>query len=108
MICGLVVQGAVNHSYLLRALGPSLTRFGVTGVLANPTLQLVNAQGNNIALNDNWRSTQEAEIQATGLAPTDDKESAILQTVGPGNYTAIVRGKSGATGVGLVEAYARD
>ena len=108
MICGLVVQGAINHSYLLRALGPSLTRFGVTGVLANPTLQLVDAQGSNLAFNDNWRASQQAEIQATGLAPTDDRESAMLETLGPGTYTAIVRGKSGATGVGLVETYARD
>jgi hypothetical protein len=108
MICGLVVQGAINHTYLLRALGPSLTHFGVTGVLPNPTLQLVDAQGSSLAFNDNWRASQQAEIQATGLAPTDDKESAMLQTLGPGTYTAIVRGKSGGTGVGLVETYARD
>lgn len=108
MICGFVVQGVANHSYLIRALGPSLANFGVTGVLANPTLQLTTAQGQTIALNDNWRDSQEAAIQATNLAPTNDKESAILRTVGPGSYTAIVRGKSMGTGVALVEVYARD
>ena len=108
MICGLVVGGAVNHSYLIRALGPSLAHFGVTGVLANPTLQLTTQQGQTIATNDNWRAPQEMEIQATGLAPTDDKESAILHTLGPGTYTAIVRGKSMGTGVALVETYALD
>ena len=108
MICGLVVGGAINHSYLIRALGPSLAHFGVTGVLANPTLQLTTQQGQTIAINDNWRAPQETEIQATGLAPTDDKESAILHTLGPGTYTAIVRGKSMGTGVALVETYALD
>ena len=56
-------------------------------------------------MNDNWKDTQQAEIEATGIAPTDDRESAILQTLAPGNYTAIVRGKNDTTGVGLVEVY---
>ena len=56
-------------------------------------------------MNDNWKDTQQAEIEVTGVAPTDDRESAILQTLAPGNYTAIVRGKTNTTGVALVEAY---
>lgn len=104
MICGVIVVGPFSHSILFRALGPSLSP-AVTGVLANPTLQIVNAQGQTTANNDNWKAPQQAEIQATGLAPSDDKESAVLRTFGPGSYTAIVRGKSNGTGISLIEAY---
>jgi len=90
---------------LLRALGPTLTQFGVTGVLADPTLELHDGSGALITSNDNWKDTQQAAISATGKAPPDDKESAILHTFAPGNYTAIVRGKNNTTGVALVEAY---
>jgi hypothetical protein len=106
MIGGLVVQGPFSHSILFRALGPSLANAGVSGVLANPTLQLFNAQGQILAGNDNWKDSQQAAIQATGIPPTNDMESAILRTLGPGSYTAIVRGKSSTTGIALIEAYA--
>jgi hypothetical protein len=106
MIAGLVAQGPLNHSYLFRVLGPSLAGAGVSGVLANPVLRLVNADGALIAFNDDWKESQQAQIQATGLAPTNDNESAILRTLGPGVYTAIVRGRNMTTGVGLVEVYA--
>ena len=89
---------------LIRAIGPSLTH-GVTGALADPTLELHNANGDLIGSNDNWKSLQQAEIEATGLAPQDDAESAILQTLAPAAYTAIVRGKNDSTGVALVETY---
>jgi len=58
-----------------------------------------------IASNDNWKGSQQAEIQAPGLAPTDDRESAIVRSLTPGNHTAIVRGKNNTTGIALVEVY---
>ena len=98
-------NGMVNCALLFRALGPSLTAFGVPGALQDPTLQLFNSSGVVIAFNDNWRDTQQSQIQATGLAPTDDRESAIYATLPAGAYTAIVRGANNTTGVALVEVY---
>ena len=91
---------------ILRAIGPSLSNFGVPGALANPTLELY--QGNTLLFsNDDWRnSPQQAEIESSGFAPKNDTESAIIWTLIPGwNYTAIMQGKSGTTGVGLVEVF---
>jgi len=90
---------------IIRALGPTLTQFGVSGALADPTLSLIDGNGNVVAFNDNWKNTQQTAIQATGFAPPNDLESAILATLSNGNYTAIVSGKNGATGVGLLEVY---
>jgi hypothetical protein len=89
----------------LRALGPTLTQFGVSGVLADPTLELRDGTGALVTSNDNWKDTQQSAINATGLAPPNDLESAILHTFTPGNYTGIVRGKNNTTGIGLIEAY---
>ena len=94
-----------DNVMIVRGIGPSLTSFGVAGALQDPTLELHDSTGAIIASNDNWRDTQESEIEATGLAPTDDRESAIVATITPGNYTAIVRGTNDTTGVGLVEVY---
>ncbi len=105
MIAGFIIGGSQTQRVIVRALGPSLTASGVTSVLQNPTLDLVDSSGTIIASNDNWRSTQQSEITATGLAPTNDAESAIVRTLNPGNYTAIVRGVSSASGVALVEVY---
>ena len=107
MIGGLIVGGGSggNTTVIVRAIGPSLGTHGVTGALADPTLELHDLDGLTIASNDNWRSDQEAEIIATTIPPTDDLESAIVETFAPGNYTAIVRGVNGTTGVALVEAY---
>ena len=104
MIGGFII-GNQTVRVVVRAIGPSLTNVGVPDALADPTLELHDGQGSLILANDNWRDTQEAEIKATGLAPTDDHESAIVQTLAPGGYTAIVRGNGNRTGVGLVEAY---
>jgi T5SS/PEP-CTERM-associated repeat protein len=104
MIGGFIV-GNQTSQVLVRAIGPSLAAFGVSGALADPTLDLHDVNGALLASNDNWRSDQEAEIEATAIPPNDDKESAILQTLAPGAYTAILRGVSDTTGVGLVEAY---
>lgn len=105
MIGGFIVGGSQVQRLIVRAIGPSLSRQGIDGVLQNPTLEVVNSSGTAIATNDNWRTDQEGDISATGLAPTNDAESAIVGSVSPGNYTAIVRGAGEATGVGLVEVY---
>lgn len=109
LIGGVIIGGRQPKQILFRALGPTLAAFGVAGALADPILELHGSDANGhdivIATNDNWKDTQEASIAATGKAPPQDLESAILQTVSPGNYTVILRGKSDGTGVALIEAY---
>ena len=107
LIGGFIVggNGMVNGKVLIRALGPTLTGFGIPGALQDPTLQLFDSSGGIIATNNNWKDTQQSQIKATGLAPPDDRESAIFATLPAGNYTAIVRGASDTTGVALVEVY---
>jgi len=104
-IAGFIITGTGPKQVVIRGLGPTLTNFNVTGVLADPTLGLYDESGTSIASNNDWKSTQQAAIQATGLAPSFDVESAILITLQPGNYTAILSGNNGTTGVGLVEVY---
>jgi hypothetical protein len=106
-IAGFIISGAGSKSVVVRGLGPTLSQppFNITGVLADPTLQLFDGSGHPFWFNDNWKDTQQAQIQATGFAPPNDFESAILQVLQPGNYTAILSGKNGTTGVGLVEVY---
>ena len=106
MIGGFIVAGNGSQRVLVRAIGPSLGAFGVADPLADPTLTLYDSQGSQIDFNDNWQDNPaQAEIEATMIAPTDPKESAVLQTLAPGGYTAIVRGVGSATGTGLVEVY---
>lgn len=105
MIGGFIVGGIDDADMVVRAIGPSLTSQGVSDALADPVLNLYDYQGVVVAFNDNWRDTQESAIEETGLAPMDDKESAIVISLAPGAYTAIVSGVKGAAGVGLVEAY---
>ncbi len=106
LIGGVIVTGSQPKNVLIRAIGPSLSAF-LSGVLQDPTLELY--QGNTLLeSNNNWRDTNQAAIEATGLAPTNDLESAIVRTLAPGAYTAIVRGSGGASGIGLVEAYDLD
>ena len=107
MIGGFIIglDGFGDGTVLVRGIGPSLTDFGVPGALQDPTLELHDASGNTLTTNDDWKETQQTEIEATGLAPSDDRESAILSTLAPGAYTAIVRGALDTTGVGLVEVY---
>jgi matrixin len=109
LIGGLIVRGSQSKRVVLRALGPSLSRLGVAGALANPTLELHNSTGALIASNDNWQTSAQAnQIRVSGLAPSNSFESAINATLPPGSYTAIVRGVNNATGVGIVEAYDLD
>lgn len=106
LIGGLILNGGTGTNQILaRALGPSLGAFGVPNALSNPTLGLYDQNGALLLSNDNWRDSQEAAIQATGLAPSNDLESAILAVLSFGNYTAIVSGNGAATGVALVEVY---
>ncbi len=105
MIGGTIIAGAVPARVLVRAIGPSLTNFGLPNALDNPILALYNDNGGLVAANYDWRDTQEAEIIATGLPPSHNLESAIVADLAPGPYTAIVRGTSNATGVALVEVY---
>ena len=89
----------------MRAIGPSLGTVGVANALAEPTLELYDSNGAIITSNDNWRDSQELAIAATGIPPRDDRESAIVMDFPPSNYTAILRGANGSTGVALVEVY---
>jgi hypothetical protein len=107
MIGGFIVGPADlgDATVLVRAIGPSLTNQGVAGALQDPFLELHDGNGLLVTSNDNWKDTQQAEIEATTIPPTDDRESALVSTLAPGSYTAIVSGKANATGVGLVEVY---
>src|SRR4029077_20578221 len=116
MIGGFIVQGAGQKTVIVRAIGPELSAppFFVPNALADPTLELHDGTGALIAFNDNWQTTiiggiitanQVSAIQNSGHAPTQPSESAIIATLQPGNYTAIVRGVNNTTGVALVEVY---
>ena len=110
-IGGFIITGTKDKKVIVRAIGPSLTVAAsptpapLPGRLANPTLALHDQNQALIVSNDDWRETQETEIEATGLAPSDNFESAIVRTLAPGTYTAIMRGKNDTTGIGLVEIY---
>ena len=105
MIGGLIITGDEPSRLILRGIGPSLRDFGVPDVLPDPLLELHDGNGTLIQANNDWRETQDTALQNTGLAPSNDLESAILISVPPGNYTAIMKGADGATGNGLVEVY---
>ncbi|PZR73733.1 MAG: hypothetical protein DLM73_10275 [Chthoniobacterales bacterium] len=105
MIGGTIVTGPESARVVFRGLGPSLAAAGIANPISDPQLELFNANGNKIAANNNWKESQPGAIALTGLAPTNDLESAILIDLPPGNYTAVVSQASGALGVALVEAY---
>lgn len=114
LIGGFIVQGTQPKTVVLRAIGPELSQYGVPNPLADPTLELHDANGALIGFNDNWQTTviggvitsdQVQDIQNSGHVPADPRESVIIAQLPPGNYTAIVRGVSGTTGVALVEVY---
>jgi hypothetical protein len=105
MIGGFVVSAGGSVNVVVRALGPTLTQFGVADALQDPILGLYDANGTPIASNNNWKDTQQAVIQASGRAPPDDRESAIERTLAPGNYTIIESGNNNTTGVGLIDVF---
>jgi len=118
LIEGFIVQGpgGSTKKIIVRAIGPSLAPFGITDALANPTLEIHDSSANNatVATNDDWKNTQvgglisgdqSAEIAASGVAPSNDLESAIIANLAPGSYTAVVRGAANGTGTGVVDAY---
>jgi hypothetical protein len=105
MIGGFIITGNVPKAVVLRGLGPSLSRFGLTPLLQDPVLDLRGSSGNLIFRNDNWRDTQRSLIEGTPYQPTDDRESVIVTTLPPTAYTAILTGKNGTTGIGAVEIY---
>ena len=108
MIGGFIISGSTPKKVLIRAVGPTLSNYGVSGVLADPTLRLISGS-TVIASNDDWGTAANvAAIQATSLAPSNPKESAILTTLNPGAYTAIVSGFNSVTGVGIVEVFELD
>jgi len=110
MIAGFIIQtGSVRA--VVRAIGPSLTAFGINNALPDTTLQIRDPNGNVIVENDDWKirssdgSSQQAEMEATTLQPTNDREAALVTTLPPGQYTAQVRGKPESTGIGVVQVY---
>jgi hypothetical protein len=107
MIAGFIIGGnsGADSRMVVRALGPSLSAFGIAQVIPDPTLELKDANGSTLASNDDWQQTQAAEINARNLAPGDIHESALAISLPNGGYTAIVRGKGGATGVAVVDVY---
>lgn len=106
LIGGFIITGVVPRTLVVRAIGPSLSQFGIPDVLADPTLALYDNTGVLEAANDNWQDDPEAgQLSTLGLVPGDPAESAFLRTILPGTHTAIVAGKDGGTGVGLVEIY---
>jgi hypothetical protein len=106
MIGGFILGNSSGGTrVVIRALGPSLTALGIDGALEDPVLELFNGNGAKLETNDDWRDTQESQIQATGIPPGENAESALVVQLGAGNYTAIVSGKGGTSGVALVEVY---
>ena len=102
---GFILRGAGTKTLLIRGLGPSLASSGVSGALADPVLELHGQKGALLARNDNWKTTQQTTIAATGIPPSSDVEAALVVRLAQGNYTVIESGKNGKTGVGLVEIY---
>ena len=111
LIGGFIITGNADKRVILLAKGPSMSSGGtpVPGRMANPTLELHRGDGTLMTSNDDWKDSPErAQIEASGLAPSDDKESAILRTLSPGVYTGVLTGKDNTTGIALIEIYDLD
>ena len=107
-IGGFIITGTAPKRVLVRALGPSLAQFGLSNPLADPTITLNGPPGFAPIVNNDWKSAQQDEIKASGLAPGNDSESALIATLEPGNYTAVLSGTNGGVGVGILELYDLD
>jgi hypothetical protein len=108
LVAGFIANGGDGSTQVVvRGLGPTLAQppFSISGTLADPWVTLLDSNGNVVQTNNDWKNTQQAAIQATGLAPPNDLEAAILAPVAAGNYTAILSGNGGGTGIGLLEVY---
>jgi N-acetylneuraminic acid mutarotase len=107
LIGGFIVNGTAPKTVAVRGIGPSLARFGIPDVLADPTLQLRDSSGALVRQNDNWQDdpSQASQLAALGLVPQDLNESGLVESLSPSAYTTILAGKNGGTGVGLVEIY---
>ena len=108
LVAGFIANGGDGSTQVVvRGLGPTLAQppFSVSGTLADPWVTLLDSNGNVVQTNNDWKNTQQAAIQATGLAPPNALEAAILAPVAAGNYTAILSGNGGGTGIGLLEVY---
>ena len=109
LIGGFIIRGSQSKNLILRAIGPSLTAWGMSGAMADPVLELHNSSGGVVAVNNDWQTGGQAgQIQSSGLAPANPAESALIVTLSPGNYTVVVSGVGGGQGIGLVEAYEFD
>ena len=106
-IAGFIVTGTDQKRVIIRGIGPSLSNLGISGLLQDPFLELHDGAGALITSNDNWTDNA-AEVQGTGIPPANNSEAAIVRTLAPGNYTAILKGSGGGTGIGVVEAYDLD
>jgi hypothetical protein len=105
MIAGFIITGNSNKSVVLRGIGPSLGAFGIANPLLDPTLELHGSNCSLILKNDNWKDDQRSQIEGTVFQPGDDRESVIVATLAPANYTSIINGKDNTTGIGVVEVY---
>jgi hypothetical protein len=107
LIGGFIIGGSAlaNNAVIVRALGPSLSSAGVSNALSDPVLELHDSSGGIVASNNDWQDTQKAQISASGLAPTDPRESAVFATLPNGNYTAVVRSRDQSAGIAVVEVY---
>jgi hypothetical protein len=106
MIGGFILNSTGSSKVIVRGIGPSLVQFGVADALLDPTLELYDSNGSLLASNDNWRDSQEAEIVGSSLAPTDDREAAIVATLAAGAYSGVIRGAQDTMGVALIEVFA--
>jgi hypothetical protein len=104
MIAGFIVQNG-PLKVVVRAIGPSLAGFGISNALPDTTVQLRDQQGAIVLENDDWKTAQQQELENIGLQPSDDLEAALVATIQPGQYTAQVRGKDNASGIGVVQVY---
>jgi hypothetical protein len=104
MIAGFIIQDG-DVQAVVRAIGPSLSAFGINNALPDTTLQVRDKDGAIVIENDDWESHQKQELEATGLQPSDPLEAAVVTTLQPGQYTAQVRGKPESTGIGVVQVY---
>jgi hypothetical protein len=107
MIGGFIIggDGQTDARVAIRGIGPSLAAFGITGALQNPIVELKDVNGTTLMSNDDWPQSQSAEINQLNLAPADIRESAMVASLPPGNFTAVLRGKNNTTGVAVVEVY---